>query len=87
MRYTRTVPTVEGYYFKRHTDSSAENPTFRETEKIVYIGEWEPGFGLRVQNHGPRQGYTEYGTDLRLWQNPEAISHTEWAGPIPFPEG
>lgn len=80
MLYTRNIPTVEGYYFKRHTDLTAGAPQFRITETVVYVGQTPNGW--RVQHDGPKQGYVEYGIDLNLYQP----QHTEWSGPIPFPE-
>lgn len=79
LQFTRTKPTVEGYYFKRHTDMNAGCPQFRVVQTVVYVGLTDNGW--RVQHDGPLQGYVEYGIDLRLFQ-PE---HTEWAGLISPP--
>ena len=38
LTWTREQPSIEGYYFKRHTDLSISNPNFRVTVKVVYVG-------------------------------------------------
>ncbi len=78
MKWTRTTPTVEGYYWKRHGQGHIANPTVT----ICYVGKAKTTAGWRVQSQGPKQGYTEYGHALGLFQ--PAV--TEWAGPIPEPK-
>lgn len=74
MKWTRTIPTVEGYYFKRHNDSVCA-----PTQTMCYVGLTK--LGWRVQANGPKQGYTEYGTPLTMF----SPQYTEWAGPIHEP--
>lgn len=78
--WTRTTPTVEGYYFKRHTDPSAL-VAIKSTTVVSYVRHDEKS-GWRVCVQGPLQGYKEYGTALALF----LPKYTEWAGPIAMPE-
>jgi len=71
MKWTRTKPTVEGFYFKRHDKGNIKTcfVTYRETTI---------GSGWRVCE----QLKTEFGYDLNLFEP----RYTEWAGPIELPE-
>jgi hypothetical protein len=54
MKWTRTIPTVEGYYFKRHNG---------ETMTIRYVYNLGGDVGWRVSDNS-----REYGISLKLFK-------------------
>lgn len=73
MKWTRTKPTVEGYYFKRHDGKDVV------VRQIVYRRSFD---SVKSDWRVCQDRNDECGWDLNIF-NP---NYTEWAGPIEMPQ-